>query len=138
MATLTKVVTGQMNDGLSSAASAITDEHFTSAFDVWVVAAHPHFTRGSVLVRATDNGTTYTDGTDYQIDYRRGAINVLSGGTMVDATAYHISYTYPDGELAAKINAITSAANTAGKTIYSVAMTQISPHEGVAVIVYEA
>jgi hypothetical protein len=138
MATLTKVLVGRIGDALSSAATAITDEHFTSAFDTWVYAAHPDFTRGSVLTRKSDNTVTYTVGVDYQIDYRRGAIKVLSGGTMLDATAYHVSYTYPDSGLAAKVNAVTSAANTAGKTIYAVAMTQISPHEGAAVIVYQA
>jgi hypothetical protein len=138
VATVTKIVIGRVGDALVSPATVVTDEHFTSAFDTWVNAAYANFDVYSVLVRATNNLTTYTLGTDYQINYLGGAIKVLSTGTMVDATEYHVSYIYPDGGLASKINAITSAAQTAGKTIYKVATTRISPQMGVAVIVYQA
>lgn len=135
MATLTTIVTGVVSDATSSAANAITDEHFTSSFDVWVDCAHPDFTYGSILVRTTNNLTTYTLGTDYQIDYKQGKIRVLSGGTMLDATAYHISYTYPETRLAGKINAITTVASAGGKD-YWVATKNVG-NFGVAVIVTE-
>lgn len=133
MVTTTTIVVGRVADALHSDAAAVTDEHFTSAYDSWVPLAHPDFVYGSVLVRTTDNVTTYTQGKDYQILYREGKIKVLSGGLMADATAYHISYAYPETSLAGKINAVTTVAQAAGKA-YKVA-TANKGGVGVAVIV---
>jgi hypothetical protein len=135
MATLTTIVVGHVADALHSDASAITDEHFTSAFDSWVVLAHPDCSYGSILVRTDDNVTTYILGVDYQINYRSGEIKVLSGGSMADATAYHISYVYPETWLAGKINAVTTVAQAAGK--FYVVKTAEDNGLGVAVIVTE-
>lgn len=135
MATLTTIVIGKVADALHSDATAITDEHFTSDYDVWVSCAHPDFTYGSDLVRTDDNVTTYVLGVDYQLDYRGGRIKVLSGGSMADATNHHISYTYPETSLTGKINAITTAASAGGKDFW-VKQTN-DGNVGLAVIVTE-
>ena len=72
----------------------ITDETFTSSYDVAVALAHQNLISGTVVVTTTDNVTTYTEGTDYTIDYTNGTITVLSTGTMADATNYYIDYHY--------------------------------------------
>ena len=76
------------------AANAITDESFTSSFDVAVALAHTEITSGSEVVTTTDGLTTYVKDTDYTMDYPNGTITVLSTGSMLDATEYYIDYTY--------------------------------------------
>jgi len=80
--------------------TSITDESFTSEFDTPVTLAQKPIS-GSVVVKTIDGATTYTEGTDYTIDYTNNTITVLSTGTMLDATAYYISYncsiTFPGG-----------------------------------------
>ena len=46
-----------------------------------------------MVVKSADGLTTYTETTDYTIDYTEGNITVLSTGTMATATAYQIDYT---------------------------------------------
>lgn len=133
MATLTTIVQGKVGDGFYSEANVVTDEHWTSSLGAWVNVAYQNLSASSVLVRTTDNLTTYMLGTDYQMDYVRGLIKALSGGTMADATAYHISYVYPAGGLAEKVNAVTTVAQAAAKA-YKVVYAFDGGY-GVAVIV---
>jgi len=80
--------------------AAISAESFTSVFDTPVSLAHANLDASVLAVVATvDQLTIFTAGTDYTIDYATGAITVLSTGTMLDATAYHIDYTYITGML---------------------------------------
>jgi hypothetical protein len=140
MATTTTIITGKIGDGLVSTLTAVTDEHVTSNFNVWVNTANTNISGqkpvqvGTVSVKTTDNVTTYTQGSDYQFDYVNGRIMVMSTGTMLNSTAYHVSYTYSDGSLAVKVNAYTNAAQVGGKS-YVVKIAKLSSHKGVAVIV---
>jgi hypothetical protein len=140
MATTTTIITGKIGDGLVSTLNAVTDEHVTSAFNTWVNTANTNMSGqkpvklGTVTVKTTNNATTYTQGSDYQFDYINNRIMVLSTGTMLDATAYHVSYTWSDGSLAVKVNAYTNAAQVGGKS-YVVKIAKLSSHKGVAVIV---
>jgi len=73
----------------------VTDESFTSAFDTPVQLDWKYIDSGvTPVVTTTDGATTYTEGTDYTIDYDNGKITVLSTGTMADATEYYIDYTH--------------------------------------------
>ncbi len=74
--------------------NSILNESFTSQYDTPVQLAHQKVIEGSVVVTSTDGNTTYTEGTDYTIDYPAGAITVLSTGSMADNTEYYISYDY--------------------------------------------
>lgn len=71
---------------------SVTGELFTSAFGTPVPLAHQKLVSGTVVV--TDGTTTYTEGTDYTIDYPNGTITVLSTGNMADNTQYSIDYSY--------------------------------------------
>jgi len=72
----------------------VVDASFTSSHDVVVPLAHSNITSGTVVVTTTDGNTTYTEDTDYTIDYTNGTITVLSTGAMADATEYYIDYDY--------------------------------------------
>ena len=72
----------------------IEDESFTSLHDVCVELAHTNLVSGSVVVTSTNGVTTYTEDSDYEIDYTTGVIKVLSTGIMSTLTEYYVSYTY--------------------------------------------
>lgn len=71
-------------------------EPFTSDLDVAVSLDRPLIVEGTLAITsaADDEGTTYTEDTDYTVDYDAGTITVLSTGTMADATTYYASYAY--------------------------------------------
>lgn len=80
--------------GETGSAPDITDEAFTSDHDTWVALAQKRIRPGTVTVTSSPAGTTYDEYTDYLIDYANGRVYVLSTGTMADATAFLIDYTY--------------------------------------------
>lgn len=90
----------------------IIDEAFTSVFDVAVQLIHSMIDHGSEVV--TNNGTTYTRGTDYTMDYRNGTITVLSTGTMANTTGYLIDYNYSASSNIIQLQIIGSAPPVAG------------------------
>lgn len=137
MATLTTIVKGTVADGIDSDALPITDEAFTSVFDVPVKLANMNLTAASSVVTSLDGLTTYTEGAgdDYTMSNLGGYITVLSTGSMADATGYLIDYTFRYPTLAARVNAVTTVAQAAGKD-YTVT-TSTRGKLGVAVIVTE-
>jgi len=72
----------------------ITQEDFTSSFDVAVSLDHELIVEDTELVTSTDGETEFELDTDYEMDYEAGTITVLSGGSMEDATEYTIVYSY--------------------------------------------
>lgn len=78
----------------SGAAPSVTDEAFTSSHDSWVSLANKRLRAGTVVVTSSPAGTTYTEFSDFVVDYANGRIMVLSTGTMADSTAFLIDYTY--------------------------------------------
>jgi len=75
--------------------NSITDESFTSDFDVAVSLDNTSIIQYSETVTDdTSHTTTYTRDTDYEMDYDAGTITVLSTGTITDATTTYIDYLY--------------------------------------------
>lgn len=72
----------------------VTDESFTSSYDVAVSLDNTGIVQHSETVTTTDGLTTYVRDTDYTFDYSDGSITVDSTGSMSDATAYEIDYLY--------------------------------------------
>jgi hypothetical protein len=70
---------------------AITREEVTSDLNVWVSLAHKRLQPGTVVVENHANNVTYTEGTDYIIDYTNGAIKELA---TIGETNCHVSYHY--------------------------------------------
>jgi flagellar hook-associated protein 3 len=75
-----------------SLSNEVTDERFTTAYDVAVELANVQIDEGSVVVTSIDGTVTYSEGSDYTIDYDLGTITALSTGTMSDSTEYAIAY----------------------------------------------
>jgi hypothetical protein len=78
----------------SGVALTVTDESITSDDDVWVALLHQHLTFGTVVVTSDPAGTTYTEGTDYVVDYLGGRVMTLAGGAINDAVALLVDYGY--------------------------------------------
>lgn len=55
-------------------------------------AAKEAITRGTLVVKVSS--TTYTEDTDYKVDYGSGAITILNGSGIADASTVTISYSY--------------------------------------------
>jgi len=64
-----------------------------TGFGLWVQLDNPIEPGSeSIYSEALKAGTGYTKDTDYQIDYANGRINIISGGSMVEATTYYANY----------------------------------------------
>jgi len=79
---------------LTQSGSTATDESVTAAHDRWVPLAKKKITAGSVVVTTDPAGTTYTEGTDYEIEYNTGMLKALSTGSISDAQALLVDYAY--------------------------------------------
>lgn len=76
--------------------ATITNETFNSGtLDTAVSLAHRNIRSSPApVVTNTAETVTYTEGTDYTIDYNEGKITCLSTGSMAANTGYLIDYTY--------------------------------------------
>lgn len=73
---------------------SITDEVETAgAEETWYALAHARIVPGTVVVTSNPAGTTYTEGTDFVIDYELGKIKLLTAGA-VDANDVLVDYDY--------------------------------------------
>ncbi len=72
----------------------VVNDTFNSAHDTWVVLNNKRIQTSTVVVTSDPAGTTYTEYTDFVVDYANGQIKVLSSGSMADATGFLISYSY--------------------------------------------
>jgi hypothetical protein len=80
--------------GLTAAMDvAVADEAFTAVLQSYVTLAHTAITPESETVTSVDGTTTYSRGTDYEMDYDPGRIIVFSAGSM-EAEGYLIDYDY--------------------------------------------
>ncbi len=78
----------------SQAAGSVTDESVTGRTGRWVDLEHRNLAAGSVVVTNSDGSVTYTEDTDYQVDYWGGAIKVLTGGAISDGDTLLVDYNY--------------------------------------------
>lgn len=73
---------------------AVTDEVETAgAESTWYDLAHANIVPGTVVVTSNPAGTTYTEGTDFVIDYELGKIRLIAAGA-VDANDVLVDYSY--------------------------------------------
>ena len=71
----------------------VTDEAFTSNHGTWVALGNKPIDPSTRPVVTNNAGTTtYTEDTDYIIDYAQGRIQTLTAGAMTDAIAHKIDY----------------------------------------------
>jgi len=60
----------------------------------WIKLAYQPIKAASVTVTTDPAGTTYVEGTDYEIDYNLGMFRPIAGGGISDSEALLIDYTY--------------------------------------------
>lgn len=70
---------------LSAGAGTVTDESITAQLDKWVELAQRNLTDGSVVLTTDPAGTTYVEGTDYEVNYALGMIRAIPTGNISDA-----------------------------------------------------
>ncbi len=65
----------------------------TDGTNTWVNLSNPIEPKSESIYSATGKGgTKYTRDTDYYMDYANGKIQIISGGSMVEATTYYANY----------------------------------------------
>lgn len=82
--TMTAITGNGASDVLDLGVGAITN--------VWHFLANSPIEPGSVSITNAAATVTYTENTDYVVDYSRGAIKLISGGSMAAATSYLATY----------------------------------------------
>ena len=88
----------------SVSAGTVTDEAVTARVGKWVDLVQANVS--SVVVTDSTGATTYTEGTDYEVNARLGMIRVLSGGAINDGDSLLVDYSY-GAESGVKITGIT-------------------------------
>ncbi len=73
--------------------TAAVGEGVTADHGNWVALAHQRLKVGTVVVKNHAEDTTYTEGTDYVIDYANGKIMSLSTGAIAEGDI-HVGYHY--------------------------------------------
>lgn len=79
-------------EAINVTSGSITDESVTAQHDKWVPLDNVDLTDGTVVVDSDPSGTTFTDGTDYEVDLRNGLLKALSTGTITDGQALLVDY----------------------------------------------
>jgi hypothetical protein len=83
--------------GETGAHVAVTNEAATSSEGAWISLANKHLEPGTVVVTGTGGTPTYTEGSDYVIDYANGrlwTIAAAAGGTIGNGTTLEVDYEY--------------------------------------------
>ncbi len=89
------------------AGATVTDESLTASLGKYISLTNINLSSFTSLT--TDPaGTTYTEGTDYTVDLKSGMLEILSTGTIVDASALLASYAIVGAE---KVSAFTGNVN---------------------------
>jgi len=71
----------------------IINETFNSSdYNTWITLNYTMLSNGSILVSNTTDETPFTILTDYNMNYTDGKIMILSTGSMINWTDYHINY----------------------------------------------
>jgi hypothetical protein len=91
----------EINLGTNSSgnlSTSIINENFISNYDTFEDLVYSNIIYDTEVVTETDNTSTYTRGTDYEMDYINGKIKVLSDSEMADSTGYAIDYYYSENQ----------------------------------------
>lgn len=80
--------------GESGLHNAVSNEDVTLILNTWVDLDYGRLEVGTVVVTDDSNSPTYTEGTDYLIDYELGKIKMISATNISTNLAVHVSYHY--------------------------------------------
>lgn len=73
---------------------SVTDEAVVVHHDRWTKLDNVNLSDTPAVAVDDSNGTTYTEGTDFEIDSRTGMIKALSGGSIGDGDTVDVDYSY--------------------------------------------
>lgn len=104
---LALAVLGTEPTTVSQGSGSVTDEDVTSAHDKWVDLNYRNIAQAGFVVNDDGGGGSYTEGTDYEVNRKRGMLKVLSTGSIADGVSLDVDYTY-SSETWNKITAVTS------------------------------
>ena len=76
----------------SGASASVTDEAVTASLTAWVSLANKRLQPGTVVVTNSGASVTYTEGTDYVIDYANGRFRAIA--TITNGQSLLVDYTY--------------------------------------------
>jgi regulator of replication initiation timing len=110
-----------------TSAVAVTDEVVTGDHGVWVELANNRLNPGSVVLTNSGASTTYTEGTDYVIDYALGNLKTLAAGATTDGQSLKIDYTY-EAIRRGENTAIKGAKNTLAYITMEIAADRLSTY----------
>lgn len=82
------------SSALSQGSGTVTDEVVAAKLGAWVQLAHQNLASAGLVVTNSAGSTTYVLGTDYNINYRMGMIQAITGGAISDAQSLKVDYTY--------------------------------------------
>jgi hypothetical protein len=81
--------------GETGASAAVSKEQVTiAALGTWYGLANKRVQVGTVVVTDNAEAVTYTEGTDYAVDYANGKVLAISGGGISASDVVKVSYTY--------------------------------------------
>ena len=94
--TLEKFALASRTDANITAGSVVDEAVNNVKQGFWYKLAHEKIKRTPAPVVTNDaaSPTTYTEGTDYEIDYEAGAIYIVPGGNITNGTNLRIDYSY--------------------------------------------
>ncbi|KJU85427.1 secreted protein [Candidatus Magnetobacterium bavaricum] len=90
----------------SQASGTLTAASVTALLDRWVSVGKRELS--SVVVKDATDTTTYTEGTDYEVDSKAGMLYCKGTGAIVDLATLHVSATYDAIDVAAVSAATTT------------------------------
>jgi len=82
------------------AAGSVSDVSYTARKGKWIPLEHRNIQESGFTVTNEDGSTTYTLGTDYQVNYRLGMLFITEEGAITDGQTIKVAYNY--GETAGK------------------------------------
>jgi hypothetical protein len=71
-----------------------TSETVVADLDDWVLMTYKRLTPGTVVVTNSGATVTYTEGSDYVVDYAGGRFKALSASTITDSQSLRATYNY--------------------------------------------
>lgn len=78
----------------SQGAGTVTDEAVTAKKGTYVELSKRNIAAAGFAVTNTAGSTTYVQGTDYNVNYVMGFLEILAAGAITDAQALHVSFTH--------------------------------------------
>lgn len=110
-----------LDTDIDVASGSITSEEVTARIGKWVPTSQVMLESSGLTVTGPSGTPSYTDGTDFLVDLRNGAIKALEGGGITDGATIEVSASYGGREgfkiSAGRREAITAAFLLDGRSL---------------------